>query len=144
MTDAEIIKAANCCFCEQSCKGCPLDSEIGAPCVVELRKSVVDLLTRQSAEIERLNGVTVQGWISVEDRLPEDDPNIKRYLDGHISLMSVLVCGGSRGVNIANRVYIKPVGIPYLDEQATNEWVWSAGNEDVTHWMPLPEPPKGE
>lgn len=80
-------------------------------------------------------------WIPVSFQKPEENKEVKIYKDGHISFISVLVFGGNRGINIANRVYIAPVGIPYLDEHATNGWEWSRGNEDVTHWMPLPKQP---
>ena len=90
------------------------------------------------------NGVTVKGWIPVSVQKPEENKDVKVYNGGHLLLISVLVCGGNRGVNIANRFHIRPVGIPYLDEHATDGWEWSAGNEDCTHWMPLPQPPKGE
>lgn len=63
------------------------------------------------------NGVTVQEWISVKDRLPEDSAN-------------VLVCHKNGLVT-------------------TNAWLganWWFKNErnPITHWMPLPNPPKGE
>lgn len=66
------------------------------------------------------NGVTVQEWISVEDRLPEDDASY---------LVWASDCGESE------------VALYYGD----GEWL----TEDlenltrfVTHWMPLPEHPK--
>jgi hypothetical protein len=40
-----------------------------------------------------------------------------------------------------NRLFIGKTGNSYLDEQATDKWAWSLG-VNVTHWMPLPEPPK--
>ena len=63
------------------------------------------------------HGVTVQEWISVKDRLPEDSAN-------------VLVCHKNGFVT-------------------TNAWLgahWWFKNErnPITHWMPLPQPPKGE
>ena len=61
------------------------------------------------------------GWISVEDRLPED----------------------SGGVNLCTRSGI--VGTGFYDKYTKN-WVqhYSGGAlcVDVTHWMPLPEPPE--
>ena len=69
------------------------------------------------------NGVTVNEWISVKDRLPELHTK-------------VLCCGVKGGRFIAE----------------TSEWgeghiYWTKrdgkGCSEVTHWMPLPEPPKG-
>ena len=70
------------------------------------------------------NGVTVQEWISVKDGLPLDYKErvlvkINNFNDiiGHPSVdTDRYVCGGG--------------------------WVRWGGH--VTHWMPLPEPPKGE
>ena len=65
------------------------------------------------------NGVTVQEWISVKDRLPEEEARVLVYLD-------------------SNRNYTKTD----TDRLINSKWVrWG---RDVTHWMPLPEPPKGE
>lgn len=63
------------------------------------------------------HGVTVQEWLSIDDRLPEDSA-------------TVLVCHKNGLVT-------------------TNAWLgahWWFENErnPITHWMPLPEPPKGE
>ena len=69
------------------------------------------------------NGVTIQRWISVEERLPED----------------------SDEVNLCTRSGI--VGIGYYDKYRKNWVQYYAGGAlcvDVTHWMPLPKPPKGE
>ena len=69
------------------------------------------------------SGVTVQEWVSVKDRLPED-------------ICPVLVA--LEGLNIAFHGF-------YQDEKW---WKVGAGTrpftQKVTHWMPLPQPPKGE
>lgn len=70
------------------------------------------------------NGVTVQEWISVKDRLPED---------GEI----VLVCGIRGGVYTA--VFNKPGQYRGLHKLNSKSHYC-----DPTHWMPLPQPPKGE
>ena len=65
------------------------------------------------------NGVTVQEWISVDDRLPEKDE-------------IVIICTDKNFI--------------YAGELIGDTWFldndsWTA---TVTHWMPLPAPPKGE
>lgn len=80
-------------------------------------------------------------WISVKERLPEDDENLRFYDDGQIRFASVLVRDDNRGTAIANRLMIRHHRIPSLDELATDGWVWSRPHEP-THWMPLPEPPQ--
>ena len=82
-----------------------------------------DTYPRATATFLIANGVTVQEWISVKDRLPED-------------ICPVLVA--LEGLNIAFHGF-------YQDEKW---WKVGAGTrpftQKVTHWMPLPQPPKGE
>ena len=77
-------------------------------------------------EVERVvnalidNGVTVQEWISVDDGLPEDQEE-------------VLVCTRSKnGIRNIDKGYI-----------AIDHFI-HRGRAEVTHWMPLPNPPKGD
>lgn len=68
------------------------------------------------------NGVTVQKWISVKDRLPDNEN--QRVL---------AVCIGDY-----------PIGHPKIDTDRYTRGHWVRYGNDVTHWMPLPQPPKGE
>ena len=71
------------------------------------------------------NGVTVQEWISVDDRLPE--------AGGYV------VCIAKR--NPFSRF------MPMVARIEKNGWVNPMTEQyisEVTHWMPLPKPPKGE
>ena len=65
------------------------------------------------------NGVTVQEWISVNDRLPtREDAN---------ETESILAIN--------------------KDEKYVGRWVWdivARWPTEFTYWMPLPQPPKGE
>ena len=80
------------------------------------------------------NGVTVQEWISVKDRLPDN----KEY---DWVLAQVVENNGFMHI---------PTVMEY--RQSKNDWFeetygWLSehnGAFTVTHWMPLPEPPKGE
>ena len=86
------------------------------------------------------NGVTVQEWISVEDRLPEDS--------GYYLVVYRDKYNGS--ISIAFDMYVKcNVGEWWESEFAcdiTKQFLWAAKlqEQEVTHWMPLPKPPKGE
>lgn len=77
------------------------------------------------------------GWISVKDRLPEHN---KRVLVAASDVLLVDVDSEvSEWVCIAI-VYICP---------EYGNLIWEDDNEEdfhlsPTHWMPLPEPPKGE
>lgn len=63
------------------------------------------------------NGVTVQNWISVDDRLPDPFESVLVLRDGKIS----------------------------IDYNEGNGWfAYDFNGKRVTHWMQLPDPPKGE
>ena len=74
------------------------------------------------------NGVTVQEWISVKDRLPEEEGWYLVYTTPkreHKSINKAMFCKGYAWGNFE----------PY--------WRGAGGHwANVTHWMPLPEPPK--
>ena len=96
---------------------------------MDVREKLIDILrkpifphelvdpTEAVADYLLDSGVTVQEWISVDDRLPE--PKEKA------------ICIDAEG-NIIIGTYI--------------EWGWMfpCYCKRPTHWMPLPEPPKGE
>lgn len=64
------------------------------------------------------NGVTVQEWISVTERLPEH----------HSDVLVLDACG---------------CDVAWLMDDG--EWSTTLISDyPVTHWMPLPEPPKGD
>ena len=74
------------------------------------------------------NGVTVQEWISVDDRLPEDSndgfADAVLVTDGFVQHMAYFVGGEWR----------------FAESGEIKEPMWYR----ITHWMPLPERPKGE
>ena len=82
----------------------------------------MDLVERQADHLIA-HGVTVQEWISVEDRLPRTNVGVLVY--------------APRLKNIFEAFY-----------RADGKWEifsYRAGeilNDKVTHWMPLPESPK--
>ena len=83
------------------------------------------------------HGVTVQEWISVDDKLPKETG---RYLAVKKRIAPDYL-GGNRTDIIILRFFVDkgfrmPTHIP--------DWINEEINEEVTHWMPLPEPPKGE
>ena len=67
--------------------------------------------------LEKENGVTVQEWISVNDRLPEQ---------------------GEEAICIAAD------GDMMIGKYTEWGWMFPCYFEELTHWMPIPEPPKGE
>ena len=71
------------------------------------------------------NGVTVPQWISVDDRLPE--------AGGYVACIAKMN-PFSRFIPMVARIekngWVNPITEQYISE--------------VTHWMPMPQPPKGE
>ena len=67
--------------------------------------------------LKKENGVTVQEWISVDDRLPEQGEKA--------------IC-------------IDADGDMMIGKYTEWGWMFPCYFEELTHWMPIPEPPKGE
>jgi hypothetical protein len=88
------------------------------------RKEAIDVIVEQCIEKEpTIETEPVNGWISVKDRLPEDD-------------VSILICSTRK--TISKATYSSDMGRYYIAD--SDLWY----NElDITHWQPLPEPPKG-
>ena len=94
----------------------------------------MDEIVERIADHLIMNGVTVQEWISVKDRLPDN----KEY---DWVLAQVVEDNGFMHI---------PTVMEY--RQSKNDWFeetygWLSdhnGAFTVTHWMPLPLPPKGE
>jgi hypothetical protein len=82
------------------------------------------------------NGYTKTAWISVDERLPEDTipTDYKRK-----TIKVLVAIKGKNGFTI--RTQERFLDYTYRDDKRAAFWTWrfSAGN--VTHWMPLPEPP---
>ena len=76
------------------------------------------------------NGVTVQKWIPVTERLPETT---------YKTMVIVCVDGEKSAARWFERTTIRGK----LVERFRYPWDVITC-ENITHWMPLPEPPKGE
>lgn len=64
------------------------------------------------------NGVTVKEWVSVEDRLPEENTTVIVATDN---------------------------GIVFQCLYSYDGWdLWDDNDVNITHWQPMPQPPKGE
>ncbi len=76
------------------------------------------------ADVLIANGVTVQKWIPVTERLPEEGEAVIVFGYWHEKFQP-LMC--------------------YLSPHRRGEWFTTVAGQQVytvTHWMPLPEPPK--
>ena len=79
------------------------------------------------------NGVTVQEWISVDDRLPE--------MDGIYIVCDCRLNGNpwihTAGFRKASSSWCELHGVYYDDGYGRY-----SEQDKITHWIPLPEPPK--
>lgn len=93
----------------------------------DVREKLVELLSEEykygtyedMADGLIANGVTIQRWIPVEERLPEP-------LEAVLVYDSIDKCGS----------------LAYMANH--QEWSGIMTKSDVTHWMPLPQTPKEE
>ena len=80
-----------------------------------------DVVLLYASFADVVDGGKSSGWINVKDRLPEKDIYSQEY--------NVVIKGAKRSTTL------------YYD----GTWHDDEHNEyDVSHWQPLPEPPKGE
>ena len=91
------------------------DSE---PLFEALDMAISALKQQQEQESKPLNG-----WISVKDRLPEKDGNY-------------LATACDEGCSVREGIWCSTVVV--VAEYYEGSWTWY----DVTHWMPMPEPPE--
>ena len=98
--------------------------------LIELLKQIKYVSVENAANILINNGVTVQEWIPVNDRLP-DSCGFPCLLCGENSFGQIRVFEGFTG---------------YMER---GKFEWHSNQKDVdidvwtiTHWMPLPEPPE--
>ncbi|TFL31303.1 DUF551 domain-containing protein [Escherichia coli] len=85
----------------------------------------------QTYKLNELSGnspVTPDGWISCSERMPEKNQNVLISVNFDSSLVEPLICSA------------RYTGSTFRRGEATIK----SGNgvEQVTHWMPLPEPPQ--
>lgn len=124
-TPEEIKRAFEQCTQLNGCAGCPYS---GMRCTVEVSRDAIayikqleddrkerDILADAYQELE----TNQPKWISVKDRLPEELTDVVAYIRA----------GETSWTEIAHRLETRWIrkGVPI---------------DNVTHWMPLPEPPK--
>ena len=115
--------------------------------LVELILST-DLSLSYSRESDALNiadvliahGVTLQEWISVEDKLPEVVSIHKGYRGTVKKSIRVLcVCVQKSGKTMVKEGYCE-----WYNDYPEPRWKIPGTIDEVTHWQYLPQPPKGE
>ena len=103
--------------------------------VREIRRKATAWHTAEDiADMLIANGVTVQEWIPVTERLPKNDYG-KHWKERQYYLVKFKTSGLMCVAHYGYKEYDW-----WIDE---HDYVLSAKNyKEVTHWMPLPQPPK--
>lgn len=118
----EMVKALRCCIEHEArgCQDCAL--RIYTACERIVKRDAAAQIERDQKEIAKLREKVPQ-WISVKERLPID--RLKKYL------VAFLDAGGPI-VDMAR----------YFPSDGWTCENWDVAQDLITHWMPLPEPPK--
>ena len=109
---------------DEYCKDCEFCNDIDG-CVHRQKEIIADRLIA--------NGVTVQEWISVKDRLPDKDG-------------CYIVTACDEGCSCGDGIWYDTVVIEA--EHYKGEWSWNENGTEyditdlVTHWMPMPLAPE--
>ena len=94
-------------------------------------KKIADYLIR--------HGVTVHEWIPVTERLPERDKEVLLIVHGWEDRLYYTGC--------LHRQEAERSWLTGIESKASDWKIWGFSylrEPIVTHWMPLPNPPKGE
>ena len=130
-TPEEIKEGLEHCS-EDGCKGCNYEEDCNmadgfsvlafdALAYIQQLEQINADFAERTAQLE----AQVPKWISVEDRLPEVG-------------QKVMVCGLKKGMQVGAFRGLMRAG-------RNRVWQWKKDVPlEVTHWMPLPEPPKKE
>lgn len=131
MKTPEEVKNALACCENADCKACPYDS-IGITIV-----ECLDALVRDAFCYIKQLEARVPMWISVKDRLPEPNTDV------------LLIAHGwkERSVYIGRLRTVEPTKswLTGITSKGSDWTIWGFSyivEPIVTHWMPLPEPPK--
>ncbi len=99
--------------------------------LIELLWDAFELVDNELPTVEQVadhliaHGVTVQKWIPVTERLPEDGVRVLVAHDDGVVRIGISE-GGFPAVMVRSRLY-QPLPLA-----------------EVTHWMPLPQPPTAD
>lgn len=123
---AEALRKCSCVYtdCDHRCSCCK-NEELYDDTLLYIAQTLYNAgYRKQSENVTDINVGSKSEWISVEERLPEENG---RYL----------VC-----VNISHLAFENLTAIAIMAYGISHGFYLYNENEKVTHWMPLPEAPK--
>ena len=108
------------------------------PTGAKLIADAATTLEQLQAENEKLKA-QVPRWIPVEERLPEVEGTYIVYVDGEVKWDAYCVCG-----EIERWLCYDGSPTPFYIDPYSSEPTREPPYPSVSHWMPLPQAPKGE
>ena len=131
----KLVKALRQCRENGNCDTCEYNTGDNADCIDTMMAEAADELEAADKRIAELEAA--QRWISVKDRLPEENGSYlvfyHEWSDGSF-LPTYEDCAIRVMRFLDSRKWRYPVCVDKRCEADTHR--------EVTHWMPLPEPPK--
>ena len=126
----DVIKGLESCTCLGCHHGCKY---LNNGCNQFLKMDALELLTSQHEEIKRLETEQPK-WIPISERLPDYDQDVLVY--------AAEKDNREDGTMIISRRYVMRIipSSPGFDTWRTPQYFTSC--YEITHWMPLPKPPK--
>lgn len=121
-TPEEIKRALECCAADEPCGGCPYLPEVDM-CIGMIARDALSYIQQLENQVADL-GKKVPKWISVKEQPPKDGQKVIAAFrnEGGVIVDQARYSNGE--FDFANWAY-----------------VW---DENITHWIPLPQPPKEE
>lgn len=117
-TPEEIKKGLACCAksSEEACEHCPYENDCERFEAGNLYRDALSYINQLEARVPK--------WISVKERLPEDYKDVLVIVRNNGALFTIIAYLTIGGIWV-HKGFGRVIGV-------------------VTHWMPLPEPPKEE
>lgn len=127
-TPEEIKKGLECCGADEPCEECcPYHPEVNS-CIEMIARDALFYIRQLENQIADL-GKKVPKWIDVDERLPDKNENVLIAANGYVHSAAY---------------YEYSDGMAFSTETGDDIFCAGHGKDKVTHWMPLPEPPKEE
>lgn len=121
-THEEIKKTLECYADYAPCGECPCRLEVDS-CIGMIAQDALSYIQQLESQIADL-GKKVPRWIGVKERLPKDGQKVIAAFRNEEGMIVDQTRYSNGEFDFANWAY-----------------VW---DENITHWMPLPQPPKEE
>jgi hypothetical protein len=139
----ELVKALRCCA-EGECKDCAMHED-KQRCQENLLDKAAEAIERDQKEIDELR--EKQRWIPVTERLPEERELVNvvwvnRVPEPYYEKIKGVPFSGTACFFGGRWYWDSPIVLDLLSEYGKDDPDLVDDAVDITHWMPLPEPPK--